>query len=626
MSMIPSEKTRYSVIIEDIHPRTWLSVYHKTTFVHISLMFIFYSLIGLVAATAVWNVQEYVYNYEEPIPDVSLLSAIIAGPFEETLFFGLPYAISGNTYVVLITGTIWSASHLLNTQQLFLEGLFSFSSFAFTIPHIFFSLRAWKSGKGWYTVILHSSWNAVVIIALFATDELPTKIFDTSVIGTFSEISNIVIAGILIAITYPLYKLRMKKDAQKKLIVGPHENVKRKRSWWWLVPPMFGGIFGGLISFFAIRKDDVRKAKICLYVGIFMTAAPFVWDFATTGEIPFVPGTTSPSYQPPDTIKGLDLGVKINSFAINDKTNLIYVATTKENGTNPELLVIDGSTNKIVDKFQIDKTLTRPFLNIQPEVNFLYITDYYGEGRDQKSNIHVINLDTKQRITSYDFMTGAHPITFLEDSDIFYVNHVSRNSISVFDNSKNYLIKTISVGQNPSGLAYNPNTNLAYSSSFASHAIEVIDATSHEVIDNIKFEYGPGKMVIDLDSNLIYVANGGYYKNKGTIVSILDGSSHQVLKTIDLGDWPHLMELNPITNTLYVLKSNEGDIAVIDTNTNEVIGNIELNSKPMHMDINTETNQVYLAGYRDNLLAVIDGKTNTLLEFENPEKIKKLSS
>lgn len=623
MSQIPRVESRFSDFIEDIHPKTWLSVYHNTSFTHIALMFIFYSVIGVMAATIVWSVQLYGFGYEEPTPDVSLLSVIIAGPFEETLFFGLPYAISGNTYVVLVTGAIWSATHMLNTEQLFLEGLISLSTFIFTIPHIFFSLRTWKSGKGWYAVILHSTWNAIVTSILFSMNEIPSKLIDFSSIGLFSEITNIVIACILIAITYPLYKLRMKKEAQKKLVVGPHENVKRKRSWLWIILPVFTGIFGGLISFFAIRKDDVKKARICLYLGIIITVAPFVYNYVETGSVPFLPGTDS--FESSDKVKGLDLGGEIASFSINSNTNKMYAVILSEKEINQEILVIDGNTNNIVDKFSIDKTLTKPFLKIQPTTNFLYITDYYGDGREQRSKIYVVNLDTKQRIASYDFTTSAYPITFLDNSNIFYVNHVSHNSISVFDNAKNYLIKTIRVGQNPSGLAYNPNTNLVYSSSFASHAIDVIDASTHEVIDRIKFEYAPGDMEIDLDTNLIYVANGGHYSNKGTIVSVLDGSSHEVIETIDVGDWPNLMKLNPVTDMLYVQKYNDNEIAVIDTNSNKIIKIVDINVKPTQMDINFETNQIYLSGRSNEFISVIDGKSNTLVEFDTIEEVKEIS-
>ena len=44
------------------------------------------------------------------------------------------------------------------------------------------------------------------------------------------------------------------------------------RSRWWYLVPIFFGLIGGIIAYFAIRKDDPRKAKKCLWVGVILTA------------------------------------------------------------------------------------------------------------------------------------------------------------------------------------------------------------------------------------------------------------------------------------------------------------------------------------------------------------------
>jgi len=43
------------------------------------------------------------------------------------------------------------------------------------------------------------------------------------------------------------------------------------RSRWWYLVPIFFGLIGGIIAYFAIRRDDSQKAKNCLYVGIILT-------------------------------------------------------------------------------------------------------------------------------------------------------------------------------------------------------------------------------------------------------------------------------------------------------------------------------------------------------------------
>ena len=43
---------------------------------------------------------------------------------------------------------------------------------------------------------------------------------------------------------------------------------EKTRSNVWFLLPIFFGIIGGIIAFFIIRKDDPRKARNCLYLGI----------------------------------------------------------------------------------------------------------------------------------------------------------------------------------------------------------------------------------------------------------------------------------------------------------------------------------------------------------------------
>ena len=44
------------------------------------------------------------------------------------------------------------------------------------------------------------------------------------------------------------------------------------RSRAWYLVPIFFGLIGGIIAYFAIRRDDHQKAKKCLWVGIILTA------------------------------------------------------------------------------------------------------------------------------------------------------------------------------------------------------------------------------------------------------------------------------------------------------------------------------------------------------------------
>ena len=53
-------------------------------------------------------------------------------------------------------------------------------------------------------------------------------------------------------------------------------SFERTRSRWWYLLPILFTIFGGIISFFAIRRDDPKKARNCLILGIILAVIPFI--------------------------------------------------------------------------------------------------------------------------------------------------------------------------------------------------------------------------------------------------------------------------------------------------------------------------------------------------------------
>ena len=47
---------------------------------------------------------------------------------------------------------------------------------------------------------------------------------------------------------------------------------EKPRSNWWYLLPIFLGMIGGIIAYFAIRKDDLPKAKKCIYLSLILLA------------------------------------------------------------------------------------------------------------------------------------------------------------------------------------------------------------------------------------------------------------------------------------------------------------------------------------------------------------------
>ena len=65
---------------------------------------------------------------------------------------------------------------------------------------------------------------------------------------------------------------------------------ERPRSSWWYLVPIFLGLIGGIIAYFALRNDDREKAKKCMYLGLILLAVGIILDISLAGVAP-IPDT-----------------------------------------------------------------------------------------------------------------------------------------------------------------------------------------------------------------------------------------------------------------------------------------------------------------------------------------------
>jgi len=163
LSSSPSLPTtsKFSDLRIDINPSSWLTPYRRTSIGYLTKMLLFYHGIGILIMTlGTVMIERLVPEYQDASVPLSIISVLSAGPIEEILFFGLPYYIFGNHLVVLGGGLVWVMLHILNTDTLELTTL-SYANWLFVIPSLFFSLRTWISGKGWFAILTHSLWNGI---------------------------------------------------------------------------------------------------------------------------------------------------------------------------------------------------------------------------------------------------------------------------------------------------------------------------------------------------------------------------------------------------------------------------------------------------------------------------------
>ena len=227
MPSLPLSRTSmFYDIKKDINPSSWMSAYHRTSISYLVMMVLFYHGIGILAMLLGTFVVErfMIPDYEEPSrpTPLSIISVLSAGPIEETLFFGIPFYTLGNPFVVLAGGVLWATLHILNTDTLQISSL-AFANWLFVIPSLFFSLRTWISGKGWFAIVSHSIWNLLFFNLACLIGEIPYSSscrilsLETYTNELGANITSLSISAALGFFTYLLYKRKADNEKQKTL-------------------------------------------------------------------------------------------------------------------------------------------------------------------------------------------------------------------------------------------------------------------------------------------------------------------------------------------------------------------------------------------------------------------------
>jgi YVTN family beta-propeller protein len=289
------------------------------------------------------------------------------------------------------------------------------------------------------------------------------------------------------------------------------------------------------------------------------------------------------------------------SAALNSVTNKIYVADWCGNDPNctsgGTVTVIDGAT---------DNTLS---------VNVGF--NPYG--------VAVNSLTNKIYVANW---CGNDP------------SCASGGTLSVIDGVSNTVIATVTTGSRPYGVAVNSVTNKIYVSnncgndlSCHSHngTVTVIDGVSNTVTATVTVGSGPDQAVVNSITNKIYVANSCgtdptcTYPYSGGTVTVIDGVTNNPT-TVDVGIYPDALDVNSVTNKIYVANQCGDDpncgssrMTVIDgatlATTDVAIGGRDANT----IAVNSVTNKIYIPancygnpscqGAPDGTVSVVDGVT-----------------
>lgn len=200
-------------------------------------------------------------------------------------------------------------------------------------------------------------------------------------------------------------------------------------------------------------------------------------------------------------------------------------------------------------------------------------------------------------------------------TDYAYVaNYSSANTVSVINTSNNTVVKTISVGAYPWGVAVNQAGSIAYVTDQQGASVSVISTSTNTVTATITVGSGPLGVVFAPDGKTAYVANGG-----SNSVSVINTATKNVTATIPVGFAPYGIVVTP--NGAFVYAANDGSrtVSTIATVSNKVVATIPVGYGPAFLAVSPDGSTIYVPNIGSNTISVIRVADNTVTKTINVE-------
>lgn len=134
----------------------------------------------------------------------------------------------------------------------------------------------------------------------------------------------------------------------------------------------------------------------------------------------------------------------------------------------------------------------------------------------------------------------------------------------------------------------------------------IISLKSNPIISSGSFPIG-----IDINpiSNKLYVAN--QFSNT---ISVIDIEKSEVETNIDVGNSPYDVDVNPFSNRIYTSNRDSDSISVIDGFNNKELTKISVDDSPLGIGINLATSWIYVANLNSKTITVIDAIDNQVIK------------
>ncbi|WP_269583371.1 autotransporter domain-containing protein [Roseibium sp. Sym1] len=196
--------------------------------------------------------------------------------------------------------------------------------------------------------------------------------------------------------------------------------------------------------------------------------------------------------------------------------------------------------------------------------------------------------------------SGNRDLEISPDGSTLYVVDQFKDQVNVIDTATNTVTTSISVGDQPLGVAVSPDGSKVYVSNFSDDTVSVIDTATNTVTATLSLSFGatnglgPDGVTTSPDGSFVYVAN----RSSGNL-TVIDAATNTSVAIYTVGPSTNGVAVSPDGAYLYVSSQGAGDQITaysIDSSTGFLtsIASVGTGDSPLHPSI---------CGYGDTLLA-----------------------
>lgn len=291
--------------------------------------------------------------------------------------------------------------------------------------------------------------------------------------------------------------------------------------------------------------------------------------------------------------KKIPFGTQTAGIAANSFTDKIYVAISSNGGANDKVAVIDGKTDTVMANVTVPRGAQLPAIDLLRNTVFVAGCDFFSS--NFKCIVTKIDGNTNKVIKTATVTTtsgdGIIGIAFDPICNKLYLANGSNNRVDVVDGFSLKVTDAISTnGQEPFGISLNPISRLLYVPYYTDQ-VQIFNLKTKALVNTATFGSQDVATAVNWFTGNLFISDNVFGPST---VGVTDKNGAP-LATVPVSETPYSLDVDLLTNKVYVISTGIPALNVIDGATNKISGTIQ-GIDANYVSVDFFSQKVYLSG------------------------------